>query len=153
MAPIFRNLLAIAVGVILGSSLNMGIITYGPLLVPNPEGFDNSSMERLNETIHLLQPANFAVVFLAHALGTLFAAFLASKIAAQRKMILALMMGVIFLSGGIMMVSELSGAPMWFNLVDLVFAYIPMAYLGGKLGIGRGAEVSYPNTKEQLLDN
>jgi ABC-type transport system involved in cytochrome c biogenesis permease subunit len=127
-------MLAIAAGVILGASLNGAIIAVGPLLVPNPEGFDNSTMERLNETIHLLTPANFAVVFLAHALGTLLAAFLASKIAAQRKMILALMMGVVFLAGGITMVREIPNAPMWFNVVDLVFAYIPMAYLGGKLG-------------------
>jgi hypothetical protein len=135
MAPILRNLLAIAVGVILGSSLNMGIIMYGPLLVPFPDGFDP---EYFAQTIHLLQPANFAVVFLAHALGTLLAAFLASKIAAQRKMILALMMGVVFLSGGIMMVMDVPNAPMWFKVVDLLFAYIPMAYLGGRLGIGKG---------------
>jgi hypothetical protein len=26
-------------------------------------------------------------------------------------------------------------APMWFNVMDLVGAYLPMAYLGGKLAI------------------
>jgi hypothetical protein len=29
-----------------------------------------------------------------------------------------------------MMVIQIPGAPMWFNILDLVFAYIPMGLLG-----------------------
>ena len=35
-----------------------------------------------------------------------------------------------FLLGGIAMVA-MFGGPLWFNAVDLIGAYLPMAYLGG----------------------
>jgi len=47
---------------------------------------------------------------------------------------LALAIGVLFLAGGISMVFMLP-SPTWFTLLDLIGAYIPMAYLGGKLAI------------------
>ena len=78
---------------------------------------------------------NFLFPFLAHALGTLSGAFIAAKIAASRPMILAMVIGVFFLIGGIMMVSMVGG-PIWFNATDLLLAYIPMGYLGGVLGRG-----------------
>lgn len=130
---ILRNIAGVIVGLFAGAYLNMYIIENGHRLVPNPEGFDNSSMERLAETIHLLEPQHFLVVFLAHALGTLLGAILASAIAAVRKMAMAMIIGAAFLVGGIMMVTQIP-APMWFNVVDLVLANIPFALLGGLIG-------------------
>ena len=72
--------------------------------------------------------------FLAHALGTLVGAFIAAKIAVSHKMRFALGLGVFFLLGGIAAVFMLP-APMWYNVTDLVLAYIPMAYLGGKMAV------------------
>jgi hypothetical protein len=37
--------------------------------------------------------------------------------------------GIVFFFGGAMAVSMLP-APLWFNIIDLAFAYIPMAMLG-----------------------
>ena len=74
--------------------------------------------------------------FLAHALGTLAGAFLTAKIAETHKMNLALLIGILFLAGGIANVFMLP-SPTWFSITDNVGAYIPMAYLGGKLGIGK----------------
>jgi hypothetical protein len=42
--------------------------------------------------------------------------------------------GFAFLAGGVMMVLTLPGTPWWFVATDLVLAYLPMAYLGYKLG-------------------
>jgi hypothetical protein len=70
--------------------------------------------------------------FLAHALGTFVGAFIAAKIAATSKMIIAIAIGIVFMIGGIMMVMMLP-SPLWFDATDLVLAYIPMAYLGAKL--------------------
>lgn len=47
---------------------------------------------------------------------------------------MALIVGVLFLIGGVSMVAMLP-SPMWFNALDLIVAYIPMAFLGGKLAI------------------
>lgn len=58
-----------------------------------------------------------------------------AALAASRKMVLALMIGFVFLLGGVTNVLMLP-APLWFNIVDLVGAYLPMAWLGGRLGAG-----------------
>ena len=67
--------------------------------------------------------------FLAHALGTLVAAFLAGLIANRARKRAALISGFVFFAGGRAAVWMIP-APMWFNVTDLVCAYIPMAVLG-----------------------
>ena len=72
--------------------------------------------------------------FLAHALGTLVGAYIAATIAVNHKMKFALVIGGWFLLGGIVNIFMLP-SPIWFTVVDLAGAYIPMAYIGGKLAI------------------
>ena len=82
--------------------------------------------------MHLFQPKNFIMPFLAHALGTLAGAFFAALIAANHKMKFALVIGFVFMAGGITNVIILP-SPTWFTILDVAGAYIPMAYLAGKL--------------------
>lgn len=133
MPPILRNLLAVIAGLVVGSVVNMAIISVGPMVIPPPTGVDMSDMDKFAENIKLLEPANFIAPWLAHALGTLVGAFTAAKVAASHKMKLALGIGVFFLLGGIMMVSMVGG-PVWFAALDLIGAYLPMGFLGGMLG-------------------
>ena len=70
--------------------------------------------------------------FLAHAIGTLSGAFIASKFSASYHMLFAMCIGTFFLIGGISMVFILP-APIWFIIIDLVFAYLPMGWLGWKI--------------------
>ncbi len=132
MKTVVRNVLAVLAGFVLGSLVNMAFVEAGPKLIPLPAGADVSTMEGLRKSIPLFLPANFLFPFLAHALGTLVAAFVAAKFAASHSMKLALGVGVLFLAGGISAVYMLGG-PLWFSACDLVFAYIPMGYLGGRL--------------------
>lgn len=132
MNPIIRNILAIIGGIILGSVVNMGIITISGSIIPPPEGADVTTTEGLKEAMHLFQPKHFIMPFLAHALGTFAGALLAGFIAVNRKMMIALIIGFFFLIGGIASVFMLP-SPIWFTILDLVVAYIPMAYLAGKL--------------------
>ncbi len=132
MNPIVRNILAVIAGVIVGSVVNMGIITLSGMVIPPPEGVDVTTTESLKASMHLFEPKHYIMPFLAHALGTLVGAIIAASIAVNRKMIVALIIGAVFLIGGTMMVLQLP-SPMWFNALDLIVAYIPMAYLGGKL--------------------
>jgi hypothetical protein len=135
MNPVAKNVLAVVLGVAVGSFVNRGLITIGPLVVSPPEGADLSTMDGLRDSIKLFTPVNFLFPFLAHALGTLSGAFTAAKIAASHQMRFAIVIGVLFLIGGATMVSMLGG-PMWFNVSDLLLAYIPMGYLGGILARG-----------------
>ncbi|MEZ5196758.1 MAG: hypothetical protein R2764_10240 [Bacteroidales bacterium] len=137
MNNIIRNILAIVAGIVLGSAANMGIIMISGSIIPPPEGTDVTTTEGLKEAIHLFEPKHFILPFLAHAIGTLVGAFLAALIAANHKMKFALGIGVFFLIGGIANIIMLP-SPLWFTIVDLVGAYIPMAYFAGKLVAKKG---------------
>ena len=133
MHPIVRNILAVVAGLVLGSIVNMGLIMTGHSVVPPPPGTDMTTPEGLKAAMPLMEAKHFIFPFLAHALGTFVGAYIAARIAATHKMKFALAIGVLFLIGGIMNVVMLS-APMWFNVLDLVVAYLPMAWLAGRLG-------------------
>ncbi|HQQ94394.1 MAG TPA: hypothetical protein PLQ93_07555 [Bacteroidia bacterium] len=132
MNPRLRNGLALAAGVLSGGILNMGIIMVSGSVIPPPEGADVTSMEGLKAALPLFEPKHFIMPFLAHALGTLLGSFVAARLAVNRRLLFALIVGAWFLLGGTLNVFMLP-SPLWFNAVDLVCAYLPMAYLGAKL--------------------
>lgn len=66
-----RPVLAVLAGLVLGSLVNMAIVTAGPMLIPPPAGVDVNTAEGLARGIHLFEPRHFLTPFLAHALGTL----------------------------------------------------------------------------------
>jgi len=131
MNPIIKNILAIVFGWLGGSLVNMGLIQTGHALFPI-EGVDINDMTALAEVMPTLDFKYFIFPFLAHALGTLVGAAIAYLIAANHKMKFAIAIGVLFLLGGIMVNYMLTG-PTWFTVLDIVIAYIPMAYLGSSI--------------------
>lgn len=132
MNPILKNILAVIAGGIFGSVVNMAIIMFSGSIVPPPEGADVTTMEGLKASLPLFQPKHFLFPFLAHAFGTFAGAYLAAVIASSHKMIFAMVIGVFFLTGGITNILLLP-SPIWFTLLDLLGAYIPMAYIAGRL--------------------
>lgn len=133
MKNVFRNIVAVVLGLLIGGVVNMAIVTVSGKVVPLPEGVNPSDMESLKAVLHLFQAKHFLMPFLAHAIGTLVGAFIAAKIAATNQFRMALIVGIFFLVGGIEAVRMLPEAPIWFDVADLVLAYIPMAYLGYRL--------------------
>ena len=131
-----RNVLAVVVGFVAGSAANMALVNVGPSIIPPPEGVDVRDAECLAKSIHLFEPRHFVMPFLAHAVGTFAGAFVACWIAATRKALMAYLVGVLFLCAGIA-VSFMIPAPTWFIALDLVGAYLPMAWLAIRIG-GRG---------------
>ncbi|MCO5264665.1 MAG: hypothetical protein M9948_02095 [Lentimicrobium sp.] len=132
MKIVVRNILAVIAGALLGSVVNMGIIMISGSLIPLPAGADNTTMEGLKQSMHLFQPRHFLFPFLAHAMGTFAGALVAALVAASHKMKFALAIGVLFMAGGIANVLMLP-SPLWFSIVDLAGAYLPVAFLSGKL--------------------
>lgn len=132
MNPIVRNILAVVAGLLVGIAVNMGLILISGKIIPPPEGADVTSAEGLKASLHLFEPRHFVFPFLAHALGTLAGALLAATLAASRKTAMAMVVGAFFLVGGIANVILLP-SPVWFNVLDLVGAYVPMAWLGSRL--------------------
>jgi hypothetical protein len=132
MKTILANTLALLLGLVIGSFVNMGLIMLGGVVIPPPAGVDSSDMESLKAGMHLFELKHFVSPFLAHALGTLAGAMVATRVAVSHKFTFAMSVGVLFLAGGVASVFMLP-APMWFAIVDVLFAYLPMAWLGWRL--------------------
>lgn len=133
MRIILRNTLAVLIGLVVGSALNMLLIIVSPHVIPPPAGVDVNDTESLSASMHLFEPKHFVFPFLAHALGTLAGALVAFVIAASYRSVFAYTIGVVFLAGGIA-ASFIIPAPVWFIVLDLAVAYIPMAWIGTQLG-------------------
>jgi len=131
-----RIILAVVGGIVAGSIVNMG-----PQMIPAPAGVDITTTEGLRAAMGLFEPRHFIFPFLAHALGTLFGAFVATWIAGDGGRLPAYIVGGFFLLGGIASAFMIP-APAWFIAVDLIVAYIPMALLGAKLAPRRSAAVA-----------
>lgn len=128
MLKLLRNLAALLSGLVAGSMVNMLLVSISPALIPPPAGVDVTNAESLSLGIDLFEPKHFIMPFLAHALGTLVGAWVAYLIAASYKNRFAYAIGVFFLCGGIA-ASLMIPAPLWFITLDLVVAYLPMAWL------------------------
>jgi hypothetical protein len=133
MPATLRNVIALVVGVVLGGVVNMALITLGPSIIPPPPGVDMTNTESLIKGVGLLQPQHFIMPFLAHAIGTFVGALAAWLIAASWRKQITFAVGVVFLCGGIA-ASYMIPAPTWFKVLDLVVAYLPMAWLATVVG-------------------
>jgi hypothetical protein len=129
MNPILRNILAVIVGAVVCVMLNGFLLGVMMKIIPPPDGFDPTVMSTYSvlQTKHMINP------FIAHALPSLVGGLLAALIAASRKMTFALVVGGLHLLGGIA-AAFMIPAPTWFIALDLLVAYLPMAWIGGKLG-------------------
>lgn len=132
MIAILRNIMGLLGGLVLGGLVNMGLIMLGPSIIPPPPGVDVTNSESIAASIHLFEAKHFIVPFAAHALGTLVGAMAAFFIAASYRPQIAYLVGAVFLAGGIW-ASTIIPAPTWFIGVDLMLAYLPMAWIGAKL--------------------
>jgi hypothetical protein len=127
-----RNIAAVVAGLVIGSAVNMGIVMLGPSIIPPPAGVDVTDTESIASSIHLFEAKHFLTPFLAHALGSLVGAIVAWFIAADRKEMMAWIVGGMFLAGGVY-ASTVIPAPTWFMATDILLAYLPMTWLGIKL--------------------
>jgi len=136
MSPTVRNVLAVLAGVIVGVLVNGAFVATCSRLVPPPAGVDMNDAESVASSIHLFEPKHFVLPFVAHALGTFLGALAAHVIAATGKSKVAYIVGAVFLCGGIAACFMIP-APAWFMALDLIGAYIPMAWLATRLATKR----------------
>ncbi|MCW5898456.1 MAG: hypothetical protein KIT10_04215 [Flavobacteriales bacterium] len=128
MSPTLRNILAVIIGIAACMFLNGMLLGLMMKVIAPPAGFDPNDVA----TYHLLHGKHFLPPFIAHAVPSLVGGFIAAFIAATRKMTFALVVGAVHLLGGIV-AAFMIPAPVWFIVLDLVVAYLPMAWIGGCL--------------------
>lgn len=142
MPAILRIVLAVVLGFIAGSAVNISLVMVSGKIIPPPVGADIATVEGLKTSLHLFQPVHFVFPFLAHALGTATGAFVAALAARAHARVAAFVVGGLFLLGGVANAFMLP-APTWFIAVDLILAYGPAAGLGlwcaRRVGPRRGA--------------
>jgi hypothetical protein len=135
MNPVLRNGLALLGGMMIGGALNMYLVEWGMKLIPPPAGTDPSTPEGLTKALPLMELKHFLFPFLAHALGTLVAAYFTIRFSASKKQYLAWTVGFLFMLGGLAMVMMIP-FPIWSIFVDLLLCYLPMGWLGWKIAGG-----------------
>ena len=138
MGHAFRLVLAVVAGFVVGSAVNMALITVSGKVIPPPAGADVTTAEGLKASLHLFEPRHFVFPFLAHALGTLAGAAVATLLTPLRRPGPAYAVGGLFLLGGIASALMLP-APAWFIALDLVLAYLPSAWIAHRLVARRSA--------------
>lgn len=136
MNNLLRNILAFVAGVIAMMFVKWAVTAIGGMVVAPPPGADMTTMEGLRAAMSRFGPQHFLFPFLEHALGSVAGAAVAAFIAGSHKMKIALGVGALHLAGGIA-AAFLLPAPIWFVALDLIVAYLPMAWIGGKIGDGR----------------
>jgi hypothetical protein len=124
---ILKNIFSVIFSLMIGGIVNMSLLQILMKIIPPPSGFDLNSTEGLEKAMPFFEPIHFLAPFLAHAMGTFIGALIVGIL--TKKVRLSLLVGVVFLIGGVSMVFSVP-SPLWFNILDLFFAYIPMAYLG-----------------------
>lgn len=127
-----RNVLAVIIGIAVMMFVNSGLVQASVSIIPPPEGVDPMDIESIKANFDKFTHKHYLVPFLAHALGTLAGVVVACFIAASHKLRIAMSLGILHLLGGIA-AAFMIPAPLWFIVVDLGLAYIPMAWLGTKL--------------------
>ena len=133
MKTILRNVAAVLIGLVIGGIVNMSLVTAGPHVFPLPAGIDVRDPNSLAANAGLLEPRHFVFPFLAHALGTLVGALVAHVVGGSRREVLAYIIGGLNLAGGIAACFMIP-APVWFIALDLLVAYLPVAWLAAKVG-------------------
>lgn len=143
MKNLLINILAVVLGLVIGSAVNMLLIMAGTSVIPAPDGVDSTNLESVRASMHLYGPEHFVFPFLAHALGTLAGALVTCLVAATHRVPLTMIIGFLFLTGGVT-AAFMIPAPWWFIALDLIVAYLPMAWLGAQWGKRLRPEMQTP---------
>ena len=128
MNPILKNIISLFIGAIVGGFINMQTVELGYSVFPLGD-FDKNNFDAFVSAMENAENKHYIFPFLAHAFGTFVGATLASLFGANHQFRLAIIIGIFFLIGGIAANLMIPG-PLWFSIMDILLAYIPMAWIG-----------------------
>ena len=137
-----RNVLALVLGLILGGIANMALVTVSTVMNPLPEGVVPNDLEAVREHMleHPMPTGALLMVLAAHSGGSFVSGLVCGLVARRRWYRAAFGMGVLWMCGGIYMLTVLPSPP-WFAVAD-VLLYVPAALAGVQLGGSRADGLS-----------
>ncbi len=133
MQPSVRRVVFVVAGIIVGSAVNMGLVQLGTTLIPPPAGVNVDTPEGLRAAMSVFETKHFITPFMSHALGTFAGAYVASRWSGTSAFWPALIIALLFLIAGISMVAMIGNTPLWFVVLDLSVAYVPMGIVAHRL--------------------
>ncbi|MBL3549898.1 MULTISPECIES: hypothetical protein [Chryseobacterium] len=123
---ILRQILAVVVGLIVGS-IGIAIVeNIGHQLYPPPVGTDPNDMEALKEYVGEAPFMALFFIIMAYALAAFVSGFTATKISNNGKHTAAIICGIIFLLITIYMMTSLP-TPIWFWVLGILVWILVMA--------------------------
>lgn len=126
-----RNALALMAGLLAAFIFNsVTIQLLGSLTGMEAQG--EMTPEEIAAHLRSLEPWQFSVPFAAHVIGSFAGAFIAASLSKTQPKVLAVTVGLIHLAGGVAMVVSFPH-PIWYVILDLTLAYIPVAWLAYKI--------------------
>jgi MFS family permease len=126
-----RNILSVIAGLFVGSAVNMALVMLNAyVLFPMPPGTDMNVPEQLNAYIATLPTVAFLVVLAAHLGQSFVGGWVAARLGTSRPMLLAMIVGVLTLVGGIMNWMTVDG-PTWM-MIEMPL-YLVVAWLAGRM--------------------
>ena len=126
-----RNILSVFAGLIVGSAVNMALVMLNAyVLFPMPPGMDMNVPEQLNTYIATLPTVAFLVVLAAHLGQSFVGGWTAARLGSSRPMLLAMIVGVLTLVGGILNWMTVDG-PTWM-MIEIPL-YLVVAWLAGRI--------------------
>ncbi len=129
-----RKTLAIFLGLVVGSIVNMAFITVSHTVFPLPDGVDPNDMESFRAHVEAngLPTGALLIVLAAHAGGSLASGWVCGLIVKRVWLPAGFALGALWTCGGIYMLTMIP-SPMWFAVADLLL-YVPAALVGVIVG-------------------
>ncbi len=123
-----RNFVAVIIGLTVAGAIVWTIEMANHNLHPLPPGLDLTDMDGMKEHMKTLPALAFIVVILAHLLGAIGGAWVASIVAQSNERKISIGIGVFLLIMGVINLFMIPH-PTWFMIADFL-VYIPGALLG-----------------------
>ena len=131
-----KTLLVKTVAILLGCIVGMITMMLTHLLffqlIPLPDGTTFGTPAQIAESVSKFELKHYLNPFIAHCMGTFIAAVTGGLIAFSYRRHTIAIIGLLFLIAGILNSFDIP-APLWYDALDLIFCYMPMAWLGLKV--------------------
>ena len=123
-----RNFVAVIIGLTVAGAIVWTIEMANYNMHPLPDGLDVTDKEAMTEYIKTLPAMAYVMVLLAHILGSIGGAWVASIVADSHERKIAIGIGTFLLVMGAITLFTIYH-PTWFMIADIL-VYIPCALLG-----------------------